>query len=114
MPELLSLASVLARLVQRGKLERTSRGVFRIPFFPQNRLPQYRELVLGAQAHCGCRTRRQWPKTLLLHRGELREKDIQTVEGLPVTTVPKTVLDFAQANALRGRIASMERAHRSQ
>ena len=42
--------SVLVRLAQRGRLERTSRGVYRIVQYPADRLSQYREAVLWAQA----------------------------------------------------------------
>jgi predicted transcriptional regulator of viral defense system len=42
--------SVLVRLAQRGRLERMSRGVYRIAHYPADRLAQYREAVLWAQA----------------------------------------------------------------
>lgn len=45
--------SVLARLAQRGRLERTARGVYRIPYFPRGKFSQYREAVLWAKAHNG-------------------------------------------------------------
>jgi len=45
--------SVLARLTQRGRLERTGRGVYRIPYFPPGRFSQYREAVLWARANRG-------------------------------------------------------------
>jgi predicted transcriptional regulator of viral defense system len=45
--------SVLSRLTQRGKLERVARGVYRIPYFPADRLSQYREAVLWARASHG-------------------------------------------------------------
>lgn len=45
--------SVLARLVQRGRLERTARGVYRIPYVPPDRFSQYREAVLWAKANRG-------------------------------------------------------------
>ena len=45
--------SVLARLVQRGRIERTSRGVYRIPYFTPGRFSQYREAVLWAKANRG-------------------------------------------------------------
>jgi predicted transcriptional regulator of viral defense system len=38
--------SVLVRLAQRGRLERMSRGVYRIAHYPTDRLAQYREAVL--------------------------------------------------------------------
>src|ERR1039457_1144377 len=45
--------SVLIRLAQRGRLERMTRGVYRIAHFPADRLGQYREAVMWAQASQG-------------------------------------------------------------
>jgi hypothetical protein len=45
--------SVLVRLAQRGRLERMTRGVYRISHYPANRLAQYREAVLWAKASQG-------------------------------------------------------------
>jgi predicted transcriptional regulator of viral defense system len=45
--------SVLVRMAQRGRIERTARGVYRIPYVPLNRFSQYREAVLWARAHRG-------------------------------------------------------------
>jgi predicted transcriptional regulator of viral defense system len=47
------LDSVLARLTQRGKLERVARGVYRIPYYPADRLSQYREAVLWVRSSHG-------------------------------------------------------------
>jgi predicted transcriptional regulator of viral defense system len=56
--------SVLARLVQRGRIERISRGVYRIPYFSPGRFSQYREAVLWAKANRGPR-----PGRHLTHNG---------------------------------------------
>ncbi len=118
--------SVLARLTQRGRLERTSRGVYRIAHFPVDRLAQYREAVLWAQAnHHGperialshetamliygisdlnpsrvhltvpksARFRRERPDWIAIHRGDLTDKEVGQHEGIPVTTVTRTILD---------------------
>jgi predicted transcriptional regulator of viral defense system len=45
--------SVLARLVQRGRIERTARGVYRVPYIPPGRFSQHREAVLWAKANRG-------------------------------------------------------------
>ncbi|WP_321474040.1 type IV toxin-antitoxin system AbiEi family antitoxin domain-containing protein [uncultured Paludibaculum sp.] len=45
--------SVLARLTQRGRLERVARGVYRLPYFSPDRLSQYREVILWAKANRG-------------------------------------------------------------
>jgi len=126
--------SVLARLTQRGKLERVARGVYRIPYFPADRLSQYREAVLWARASQGpervalshetalgvygisdvnpsrvhltvpkdTRLRRRKPKWIVIHRGDLTPSDLTTHEGLPVTTVPKSVLDVMNATGRLG------------
>ncbi|MEZ5398375.1 MAG: type IV toxin-antitoxin system AbiEi family antitoxin domain-containing protein [Bryobacteraceae bacterium] len=123
--------SVLARLAQRGRIERTTRGVYRIPYVPLNRLSQYREAVLWARAHRGpnevalshetalliygisdanpasvhltvpgsTRLRRESPGALVVHHADLAPGDVTTVEGLPVTTVARTVNDLLQAGS---------------
>jgi predicted transcriptional regulator of viral defense system len=117
--------SVLVRLRQRGRLERMSRGVYRIAHYPAERLAQYRETVLWAQASNGperialshetalllygisdvnpprvnltvpvsARMRRVHPKWIELHRANLATEDIQLHEGMPVTTVERSILD---------------------
>lgn len=126
--------SVLARLTQRGKLERVARGVYRIPYFPADRLSQYREAVLWARASQGpeqvalshetalgvygisdvnparvhltvpkeARLRRRKAKWIVIHRGELPARDITTHEGLPVTTVARSVLDVMDTTGRLG------------
>ena len=121
--------SVLARMVQRGRLERVARGVYRMPHYPADRFSQYREAVLWAQASRGpgtvalshatalviygisdanpaavhvtvpktARLRREQPKGVVLHASELGKDDVQTIEALPVTTVPKTISDLVVA-----------------
>jgi predicted transcriptional regulator of viral defense system len=43
----------------------------------------------------GARLRRQRPKWIVIHRGDLPPTDVTTHEGLPVTTVAKSVLHVA-------------------
>ena len=117
--------SVLVRLAQRGKLERISRGVYRSPYYPVNRLSQYREAILWAKASHGpqqialshetafaaygisdanpsrvhitvprnARLRRSQPKWIVLHRGALLTAEVTVHEGLPITSIEKTVFD---------------------
>lgn len=117
--------SVLVRLAQRGRLERMSRGVYRIAHFPADRLAQYREAVLWVQASQGperaalshetalmlygisdvnpsrvhltvpesARMRRVHPKWIAIHRANLATEDILLHEGMPVTTVERSILD---------------------
>lgn len=131
--------SVLARLVQRGRLERTARGVYRIPYFPSNRLSQYREAVLWAKAGGGprdlalshatalvvygisdaspsvvhltvprkARLRRVRPKWVRVHRADLERGEVTMHEGLPITTVARTVEDMLASS---GRVPLVKQA----
>jgi len=121
--------SVLSRLAQRGRIERTGRGVYRIPYVPINRLSQYREAVLWARAHRGpesvalshetalavygvsdanpaaihltvpkvARLRRESPRAVVIHRDVLTDEEVTVIEGLPVTTMTRTVGDLLRA-----------------
>lgn len=118
--------SVLSRLAQRGRIERTARGVYRIPYVPINRFSQYREAILWAQAHRGphmvalshetalavygisdanpaaihvtvpksARLRRESPKSVVVHHAELSSQEITVIEGLPVTSIARTIIDL--------------------
>ena len=131
--------SVLTRLAQRGRLERTARGVYRVPFIPLNRFSQFMEIVLWAKAHRGpinvalshetalvaygisdanpaaihltvpgaARLRRRVPTGLALHRANLAPDEITIVEGLPLTTIARTVSDLLASG---GRIDLVRQA----
>jgi predicted transcriptional regulator of viral defense system len=117
--------SVLVRLAQRGRLERMTRGVYRIAHYPTDRLAQYREAVLWAKASQGpehialshetalllygisdanpsrvnltvptsARLRRKSPEWVAIHRANLSSQDIGEHEGLPVTSVSRSIMD---------------------
>jgi predicted transcriptional regulator of viral defense system len=102
-----------------------SRGVYRIAHFPADRLAQYREAVLWAQASQGpervalshetalllhgisdvnparihltvpmsARLRREHPEWIVIHRANLSPKEISQHEGMPVTSVERSVMD---------------------
>lgn len=121
--------SVLVRLAQRGRLERMTRGVYRIAHYPSDRLAQYREAVLWAKASQGpedialshetalllygisdanpsrinltvptsARLRRKCPEWVAIHRANLSSQDIGEHEGLPVTTVSRSIMDVLLA-----------------
>ncbi len=131
--------SVLARLVQRGRIERTARGVYRVPYFSPGRFSQYREAVLWAKASRGpseaalshttalavygisdanpslihltvprsARLRRQMPKGVVLHREDLAPDDVAVEEGIPLTTISRTVVDLLHSG---GRIDLIRQA----
>ncbi len=127
--------SVLVRLAQRGRLERMSRGVYRIAHYPPDRLAQYREAVLWAQAsHHGperialshetalliygisdlnpsrvhltvpksSRLRRERPEWIAIHRAGLTEKEVGQHEGMPITTVSRSILDVLSTTRRTG------------
>ena len=79
-----SLDSVLVRLAQRRRLERTARGVYRIAHYPPSRLFQYREAILWAEASQG-------PKDIALsHETALAIYGISDANSSEVQiTVPK-------------------------
>jgi len=117
--------SVLVRLAQRGRLERVGRGVYRIARYPPDRLAQYREAVMWAQASRGpervalshetalllygisdanpaqvhltvpksARLRREHPDWVGIHRADLAPEEIGLHEGMPVTSVERSILD---------------------
>lgn len=121
--------SVLVRLAQRGRLERVSRGVYRISHYPADRLAQYREAVLWAQASGGpasvlishetalllygisdvnparihitvpvtARLRRERPKWITIHHAGVTPGEINEYEGIPVTSVERTIVDVLQS-----------------
>lgn len=131
--------SVLARLAQRGRIERTARGVYRIPHFSPGPFSQYREAVLWAKANRGpndvalshatalavygisdanpnvihltvpksARLRRRRPKGVVVHHEDLTPEDIAVQDGIPVTTISKTVTDLLRSG---GRIDLVRQA----
>lgn len=118
--------SVLARWVQRGRIERTARGVYRVRYARPDRYSQYQEAVLWAQSNRGpqqvalshatalaayglsdinpasihltipkkARLRRNQPKGLVLHRENFGPEDTIIHEGMPITTIARTVADL--------------------
>lgn len=82
------LDSVLVRLAQRGRLERTARGVYRIAHFPQSKFSQYREALLWAEANHGP----EEPNVALSHETALALYGISDVNPQLVhITVPRAV-----------------------
>ena len=131
--------SVLARLVQRRRIERIARGVYRIPYFSPGQFSQYREAVLWARANRGpdpvalshetalvvygisdanpasihltvpstARLRRRTPKGVIVHHGVLSANEIAVQEGIPVTTIERTIADLLHSG---GRTDLMKQA----
>jgi predicted transcriptional regulator of viral defense system len=121
--------SVLARLVQRKRIERIARGVYRIPYFSPGQFSQFRgpepvalshETALAvygisdanpATIHLtlprDARLRRKTPKGVVVHHSDLSPDDISIQEGIPVTTIDRTITDLLQS---RGRTDLLKQA----
>jgi predicted transcriptional regulator of viral defense system len=116
----------LAKMAERGVLERVSWGLYRLTRFPQSTLDQYVEATLWplstravishesalalyglsdvnpARVHAtvpkSLRIRREVPKWLELHRADLRKVDWQVHDGVPATTPERTIRDCHAAH----------------
>lgn len=122
----------LAGMVERDRLKRVSRGVYRLAHLIPGPLSSYREAILWAQSHSGprvalshetalvilgltdanpsrihltipqgARFRRERPARVALHQARLADEDVIEHEGLPITSLPRTVLDLARAGNMR-------------
>ena len=123
----LSITALLGYL-NRGSLERPSRGVYRLARYPEMSPNSYLwASVLWPQAHVDVRAalshytalrlhglsdtnpslthltvpktfriRRDHPKQLRLYRADLLDFDVEFVDGLPVTTIERTLRDVAK------------------
>ena len=111
----------LAMMCRRGSLVREAHGLYRDPLFPTTRWGPYMAAALWPRGVRGVlshetalslfelsdvspgrihitvprahRTRRELPRAYQLHRADLPQGDITTYEGLPVTTVARTLRD---------------------
>lgn len=111
----------LTRHSQRGRFQRIARGIYRLSQFPASRLEDLvvawlkcgpksaishesalavHDLsdVVPAEAHVTVpRTASRRRIGIRLHTNFLRPEDVVRREGLPVTTVPRTIADVAKA-----------------
>lgn len=115
--------SSVAQMARRGRLERISQGVYRIPFMPGGRLGPYMEAALwpvgvrGVLSHetaldlweasdvnpakihitvpSAHRTQREVPATYVVHREDLDAGEIGDIEGVPVVRLERTIRDCA-------------------
>lgn len=116
----------LAMMCRRGTVVREAQGLYRDPLIPATRWGPYMAAVLWprgvqgvlsyetalnlfelsdvnpGQIHLtvpkGHRTRRQPPPAYRLHRADMPRTDITVLEGLPVTTVARTLKDCHRAH----------------
>lgn len=117
---------LLVQLARRGRLERASRGVYRLVEFPVHPLAQYMQATLwphgqrGVLSHetalalheladsdpskvhitvpAAFRVQRTVPSYLVVHRADLPAEDITRLEAMPITTPARTIRDCMAAN----------------
>lgn len=125
----------LIMMEKRQTIERVSRGVYRVQQFPHDPLAEYMEAALWPAGTTGVishesalalygisdvnpgrihltlplrhRVRRAIPRRLSLHHADLADIDRTLYEGIPVTTVARTVRDCRQTSVGR---ETLERA----
>jgi predicted transcriptional regulator of viral defense system len=113
--------NALRMMATRGAIERVSWGVYRVPSFPHSPLTEYMEASLwpagvpGVISHESAlairdlsdvsppkvhitvpkafRVRRTIPAHLMIHRADIPEEDLTQVEGIPTTSVVRTIED---------------------
>lgn len=109
----------LAKLAERGQLERVSRGVYRVPFLPGGAMQAYMAAALWppgapgvlthqtglefwdvsdvnqAKIHIAVprwhRPQRAIPKAYVIHREDLDPADVAAIEGVPVVKLERYV-----------------------
>jgi predicted transcriptional regulator of viral defense system len=118
--------NALRMTASRGVLERVSWGVYRLPTFPASAFAEYMEACLwpagpvGVISHQSAlairdisdvnpakvhitlpksfRVRRKIPGYLSIHHADLSEDEIGSEEGIPTTTVRRTIEDCFRAH----------------
>lgn len=116
--------NTIAQMARRGRLERISQGVYRIPFLPGGRLSAYMEAALwpvgarGVLSHAtglelwevsdvnpekihvtvprAHRSRRAVPAAYVIHREDLAPSEVDAIEGVPVVTLARAVRECAR------------------
>ncbi len=118
--------NTIAQMARRGRLERVSHAVYRIPFLPSGRLGTYMEAALWPAGVRGVvsratalglwdvgdvnpdkihitvphahRPQRQVPSAYVIHREDLLDHEVTTIEGVPVVTLERAVRECAAAH----------------
>ncbi len=120
-------SDTLRKMAERGTLERVSWGVYRLPTFPSSLYAEYMEASLwpaggapGVISHESAltvrglsdinpsavhitvpmdfRIRRGVPAHLVVHHAELSDDEVAVFEGIPTTTVRRTIEDCHRAH----------------
>jgi len=115
--------NTIAQMARRGRLERVSQGVYRIPFLPAGRLGAYMEAALwpvgarGVLSHATAldlwdvsdinppkihitvprahRPQRAVPDAYVIHREDLTPGEFDAIEGVPVVTLARAIHECA-------------------
>ena len=116
----------LRKMAKRGNLERVSWGVYRVPTFPPSPYAEYMEASLWPAGVRGVisnesalvlyglsdvspsaihitvprdfRIRRKIPAHVVVHHAELPDEEVTLLEGIPITTVARTIEDCHRAH----------------
>lgn len=119
-------AEAIVMMERRGRLERVSRGVYRLVDFPTVAHAQYMQATLwpygrrGVLSHetalslyqlsdvapakvhitvpIGFRVQRTIPSYLVVHHKDLPSDDVRRLEGMPITTPLRTIRDCIEAH----------------
>jgi predicted transcriptional regulator of viral defense system len=115
--------NTVAQMARRGRLDRVSQGVYRIPFLPPGPLSAYMEAALwprgvnGVLSHATAlelwdvsdinpakihitvprahRPQRAVPAAYIIHREDVDDDDVTALEGIPVITLERAVRQCA-------------------
>ncbi|MGH2901995.1 MAG: type IV toxin-antitoxin system AbiEi family antitoxin domain-containing protein [Solirubrobacteraceae bacterium] len=118
-------AWTLARMAERGTIERVSQGVYRVPLIPAGALDEYMQASLWprdvrgvlshqtalelhglsdvnpAKIHLSVprahRIQRQVPKLYVVHRADLSGEQVTALEDIPIVTPARAVLECFDA-----------------
>lgn len=132
----------LKKMANRGNLERVSRGLYRVPSLPYSEFSDYMEAVLWPEGETGVVShesalslfklsdvspdrvhitlptgyrirRRQIPRRFSVHYADLESREVDSLEGVPVTTPERALRDCHEAGTgarlLRQAIEEAER-----
>ncbi|HWK26147.1 MAG TPA: type IV toxin-antitoxin system AbiEi family antitoxin domain-containing protein [Solirubrobacter sp.] len=116
--------NTIAQMARRGRLQRVSQGVYRIPFLPTGHLGAYMAAALwpvgakGVLSHATAldlwevgdvnppkihitvprahRPQRAVPGAYVIHREDLTAEEVDAIEGVPVVTLARAVRDCAR------------------
>jgi predicted transcriptional regulator of viral defense system len=115
--------NTVAQMARRGRIERASYGVYRIPFLPGGRMGPYMAAVLWPAGVRGVisrdtaldlwdvgdvnptkihitvpeshRPQREVPAEYVLHREDVGAGDVTAIEGVPVVTLERAIRECA-------------------